>query len=563
LLTRRPRGGVSLKPTQVTADVLRFGRAANCDVLLADIRVGLAEATLQFRDTDGALFLNQAGTNPLRVNGASVGAAAVKPGDEILIGPYKITIVEPEGDVEVALTVELVSPLGDDFARLQTQSVIGLGGTHLSKRRTAWALCLAILVLFLVMPVLGHFFNGQPDPRNPKAQARIIPRAFDETWNVGEISNPHKNFWRECRACHESAFSAVRDEACLTCHTKVPHHVDVKRFPDLVINRTPCGGCHQEHRGAHGVIIQAQELCVDCHGDLKRTAANAELRDVTDFGNKHPEFKVTVVTDAASKTFARIDLGGSAKPTDLPNLKFTHKGHVDPVAWPREMRKLECANCHVPQPGGGLMVPISFPKHCAECHDATLKFDPSALDRAVPHGDAVLAQRSIKDFYARVALEGGVQDLSAPEIVRRRPGTPLSEPERLEALAWATQRALAARDFVFDDFRGCGTCHEVDRAAGEFKVKPVLIQTAYLPKARFNHAKHTTVGCESCHDARQSISSSEVLIPGIDNCRTCHGGESAWAKVRSTCISCHDFHQPGIGLMKASGKSGKTATSAN
>jgi len=138
------------------------------------------------------------------------------------------------------------------------------------------------------------------------------------------------------------------------------------------------------------------------------------------------------------------------------------------------------------------MVPISFPKHCAECHDATLKFDLAARDRAVPHGSAQLAQRSIQDFYARTALEGGVEDLSAPEVVRRRPGTVLSEPERLEALAWARQRAAAARDFVFDDFRGCGTCHEVDRAAAEFKIKPVLIQTAYLPKSRFNHAKHTT-----------------------------------------------------------------------
>lgn len=560
-VTRRPRGGVSLKPTQVSADVLRFGRGPSSEVMLQDIRVGLTEATLQFRDVDGALFINQAGTNPLRVNGQVTGAATLKPGDEILIGPYKITIVDPPEGIEVALTVELVNPLGDDFARLQGESVIGLAGTHLSKRRTAWALCVTILVLFLVMPVLGHFLNGPPDPRNPNAQARVIPRAFDESWSVGEISNPHKNFWRECRACHESAFTAVRDEACLTCHNKVPHHVDIKRFPDVTLNRTPCGGCHQEHRGAYGTIIQAQELCTDCHLDLKRTpgAAHAELRDVKDFGTSHPEFKVSVVADAATKKIQRVDLGTDKKPTDLPNLKFGHKAHIDPVAWPREMRKLDCADCHVPQPGGGLMVPISFPKHCAECHDQTLKFDPSALDRAVPHGSAMLAQRSIRDFYARVALEGGVPDLSAPEVVRRRPGTPLTEPERLEALAWALQRAVAARDFVFDDFRGCGTCHEVDRSAAEFQIKPVLIQTAYLPMSRFNHAKHTTVGCESCHDARQSVASADVMIPGIENCRTCHGGEGAWAKVRSTCISCHDFHRPGIGLMKAYGKSGKTA----
>ncbi|MBV8166818.1 MAG: hypothetical protein JO021_08495 [Alphaproteobacteria bacterium] len=558
-VTRRPRGGVSLKPTQVNADMLRFGRAPSSEVLLQDIRVGLNEATLQFREADGALLLNQAGTNPLRVNGAVVGTATVKPGDEIIIGPYKVVIVEPEGDNEVALTVELVAPLGDDFARLQAQSVIGLAGTWLTKRRAAWVCALAVAVLFLIVPVVSYFANAKPDPRDPRAQARVIPRIFDQTWNVGEISNPHQNFSRECRACHESVFSSVRDEACLTCHEKVQHHVDVAKFPDLVINRTPCGGCHQEHRGAHGVIIQAQQLCTDCHLDLKKSAAKAELRNVGDFGTNHPEFKVRVVADAEAKTFARIDLGGDAKATDHPNLKFNHKAHVDPLAWPKEMRKLECASCHVTQPGGGLMAPISFDKHCVECHKPSLQFDASALDRMVPHGKAVDAQRIITDFYARMALQGGVPDMSAPEIVRRRPGTPLTEPERLEALAWANDRATKAREFVFDDFRGCGTCHEVDRGGADWKIKPVLLQTSFLPLAKFNHTKHATVDCAGCHDAKPSIASSDVMIPGIANCRTCHGGEAASAQVRSTCISCHDFHQPGVGPMRPYGKSGKTA----
>src|SRR5258705_6116175 len=104
--------------------MLRFGRAASSEVLLQDIRVGLNEATLQFRDADGALFLNQAGTNPLRVHGAVVGSTTVKPGDQILIVPYNVVIVEPARDNEVALTVELVVPLRDDFARLHAQHAI-------------------------------------------------------------------------------------------------------------------------------------------------------------------------------------------------------------------------------------------------------------------------------------------------------------------------------------------------------------------------------------------------------------------------------------------------------
>ena len=136
-VTRRPRGGVSLKPTTLTADTVRFGRGTGNEVLLSDVRVGVAEAVIQPRD--GVFYLSQLGTNPLRVNGQTTASAVVKPGDETLIGPYKIDVVEPSDGVEIALTVELVSPLGDDFARLQSDSLIGLGRTRLDKRRIAWA----------------------------------------------------------------------------------------------------------------------------------------------------------------------------------------------------------------------------------------------------------------------------------------------------------------------------------------------------------------------------------------------------------------------------------------
>jgi len=558
LVTRRPRGGVSLKPSQVTAETLRLGRGTANEVLLPDVRVGVAEAVIQLRD--GALVLSKVGASPISVNGAAATETALlKAGDEIVIGPYKITIVAPPADVDVALTVELTSPLGDDFARVQAQSVIGLERTSLGKRPTAWLAALAILVVFAALPVAAYFINPAPDPRAPSPTPRILPAAVDQAWNVGEISNPHKNFSRECRSCHETAFTTVRDEACLACHNTMQHHVDAQRFPNLVINKIPCGGCHQEHRGAYGVINQAQELCTNCHLNLKGTAANAELRDAGDFGRRHPEFRVTVVADAAAKTLARVDLGPDARPVDHPNLKFSHKGHVDPIAWPRGMRRLDCVSCHVTERGGGLMQPIAFTQHCAECHAASLKFDAAAPDRAVPHGDAALAQRSVKEFYARVALEGGIDDPTAPAVVRRRPGTPLAEPERLEALAWADQRARAARDFVFDDLRGCGTCHDVDRSGAELKIAPVLLQTQFLPKAQFNHGKHMTVGCEGCHPARASTASSDVLIPGIATCRNCHGGESAWAKVRSTCIACHDFHKPGIGPLRPYTKAGPAA----
>ena len=49
--------------------------------------------------------------------------------------------------------------------------------------------------------------------------------------------------------------------------------------------------------------------------------------------------------------------------------------------------------------------------------------------------------------------------------------------------------------------------------------------------------------CEDCHAARNSKESADVLIPGIANCRACHGGAHAGDKVPTSCIACHDYHQ--------------------
>ena len=43
-----------------------------------------------------------------------------------------------------------------------------------------------------------------------------------------------------------------------------------------------------------------------------------------------------------------------------------------------------------------------------------------------------------------------------------------------------------------------------------------------------------------------------MLLPVIDRCRDCHGGAEAEAKVVSTCISCHEFHQPHLKAMRES-----------
>jgi hypothetical protein len=76
------------------------------------------------------------------------------------------------------------------------------------------------------------------------------------------------------------------------------------------------------------------------------------------------------------------------------------------------------------------------------------------------------------------------------------------------------------------------------------------MQARFLVPAHFNHAKHSSVGCSRCHDARHATSSGDVLVPGIDRCVACHGAEAAASQVQTTCLSCHRFHRRELGPMR-------------
>jgi hypothetical protein len=556
-LTRRGADAIMRKSQIVTAEAIRFGRGSDNEVQLADIRVGLHAAALTERE--GGLFIEPTGDVPLRINDASATSATVAPNDRINLGPYAIIILEPPQGRDAALTVELVQPLGDAMERLVAESRIGLARAGMSRRRWSWALFLVLAILGLALPLAVHPLE------RIVGSSMAVPSigAVDYvtmSWNTGAISNPHRFFAQDCATCHRGAFASVADSACLACHSDIGNHLaadlDVGTArPDLASMR--CADCHQEHRGLRGLVITADALCVNCHATLAKTAPKADVRDVTGFPAGHPQFRATVVADAAKPAFARMLLGGSPTPADHSNLVFSHAAHLVPTGFlaPSGHKVMGCADCHLPEPSGQGFLPITFEGQCHSCHD--LKFDADLPWREVPHGDAAGVKNAVQDFYARRALEGGVLDPDAPAVARRPVGTPLPAPSaapRREALAWASARANDAMAIIFDDKRGCGYCHVTDRSGGAFTVAPVVMRTRFLPEARFDHAKHTALDCTACHASRQSEKSSDVLVPGIQSCTACHGTERADVKTQSTCTSCHIFHRSELGPMKTAKK---------
>ncbi len=553
-LNRRSNGGVTRREVALEGDRLILGRSAGSHIPLPDLRVGFTEAEL--REEPEGVMLRGVGDRKFWLAGQQAGAARLEPGMVIGIGPYTLTVIEPpEGgdpDVKLALNIELTTAADGEGDRLLRTARMTLGGAVLNRRRLSWVGFIAAAVLFLILPIVQFMTPG--DPTAPKT-TRVWPAAFDIAWNSGEISNPHKPLASQCASCHQAAFVMTQDGACLNCHRAIGHHVDVSQIALPELEQERCAHCHKEHQGPRGALAFAkdQEICSNCHVNIRARAPVSSLAAVADFGGSHPQFKVTVVTNAAEKTIARVTLAAAEPPRDLNGLIFPHDKHLNPrgVVSPEGRRQMGCANCHTPEPGGAAILPISMEKHCASCHG--LRFEPAQPNRSVPHGSWANALRSVEEAYSTMALRGGSDRADAPPSVRRKPGTELRAEEKLEAVAWAEERTIQAMGYL-GSVSVCGACHQIDKTTGSdargWTIHPVLLQQHYMPKARFTHAKHVDSACGDCHNAAQSSSSADVLMPKIEVCQNCHAGQGAENKVPSTCIDCHKFHREDVGPMR-------------
>jgi len=277
------------------------------------------------------------------------------------------------------------------------------------------------------------------------------------------------------------------------------------------------------------------------------------LRNVQDFGTDHPEFLPSVVVDPALRQMSREkSMSGPDLPTENSGLTFPHADHLrkSGVRHPTEgIVELGCRTCHVPDEGNVSMLPIDFDRHCHQCH--TLTFDLQLPDRELVHGQPEELFMQVSDIYNATALRGGYEEPDAPVIVRRRPGTPLKETDRVAARNWAEEKSAQILSGRFGKGQ-CGECHSVvdNPTTGVWTVEPVYITEKWFPKSTFDHGSHSEVGCLSCHAVDTSEKSSDVLMPAIEVCQSCHGGEVASNRVPSTCITCHDFHIDGMKPMR-------------
>jgi hypothetical protein len=528
---------------------------------LPDPRIALQHAVITVSEAGATL---EAESGRVQINGRAVDGAKLAVGDRIEAGPYLLEVEAPPAGVPLALTVTLVVPL-QSFGEGRR---FGLRPPRLSKRRLAYIGFLGTLLLCLLVPIapdlLGYSSAAKSVSEGAKGIVGTTAAKFVQKWNPGPVSQSHQPFGADCRACHQFPFIQVRDLSCVACHKTIREHVPAaeltgakgKAFRDM-----RCAECHRDHKGMQ-MAPRAQEQCADCHRDVTSVAADSKLEKATDFRTEHPEFRLSLMDADKPDAIRRVRMGKPASPdlVEHSNLKFNHKLHLDPggVRDPEGKRDsagtrdaqgrgtvLHCGDCHQPEVGGRLMVPVSMEQHCQRCH--SLAFEPQVTKRQAVHGDEAQIATMLREFYARLVLGDVPPDVNPPkDLPRMRPGAVLTYQERQAALRIADQKANLVLRELFETRKVCSTCHEVTRKSDSvgWKVAPVRVAQIWMPQAMFSHAKHSTEACTQCHNVSQSKDSEHIAMPDIAKCRECHvGARPVTGKVTSDCATCHKFHE--------------------
>ena len=441
---------------------------------------------------------------------------------------------------------------------------------------------LAILAPVLALVWLGfHFF-----------------RHDDRVYSIGRLSGAHAVLEKQCAACHlqqQGSFSATAvDSACLACHDGPPHHASSMNA------KLSCAECHAEHRGRVHLAATRNQSCAQCHGDLSpRDSANDYAKHIRSFEHGHPEFAALRLVDGKippdpgtiklnhvlhmhairrgpTGPMVHLDCDDCHRPaasrtTDWQYGDAHYRSTAHAYTDKEEFREVSSRGLTASRAESGreLMAPPKFANACAGCH--LLTFD-KRFDEGVPHDKPQVIQAYlVKKFSDYVAAHPG--ELNEEQDPRRNLTGGGRGPalRSLSPTQWVAERVAVAEELLWH--KTCSQCHAVaptplqdvkiarwDAAKSHEparvlatvpaptpsaislpEIAPASSTLQWLPHARFDHDAHRGFSCTGCHqNVLTSTETSDVLIPGISMCQTCHAPGPGYAESR--CFECHTYH---------------------
>jgi hypothetical protein len=522
-------GSVERVSSQFDQPEVLIGRGGTSHIFISNPRLSLVHARLY--QEDGRISISDLNSlSGVRVNNTRVGHAVLSSGDTIQLADFNF-IVQISGGL-VTLTLRTVAEDALSGAEFVARNAAKLEvDSYLPRMRVlSFVGAIVVVVAWFVYPILGDSYKG---------------------WNSGPISNAHRMIQNDCQQCHLTPFEQVQDRECLNCHTMSEH---AKGYGDFVAQHVDlgmrCAECHMEHNGNDALILHDARVCVSCHGGMKDLKKDSDILDVVNFAS-HPQFRISVAD--SNGQISRVSIDDTAQAIDTTPIKLNHAVHLkEGLRGPRGPETLQCNACHKLSQDKTAMLPISFDKHCRDCHG--LGFDERLPDSQVPHGDVDVVYPTLFAEYAKLLLlEGGKGAPPKVDVTRSLPeGSELPLPtEPLSPDAQLVQvNARIAEEELFTR-TGCFLCHDYkEKPSAEqrfdqtrYTISKPHIPDVWMTKARFDHGAHEEVSCESCHEkTRKSTDTKELLLPSIKVCRECHMQGAKPGFVESDCTQCHVYH---------------------
>jgi hypothetical protein len=525
---------------------LSLGRAAANDIHLPDLALEPDHAGIEQID-DRTIRVRATGALGFDLEGRTTRAAEIdtSKGAELRFGGHRVTVGQEDG--ATILSIRRVDAVSEASQEKEEAKVFSLARHLPPKRLTAWGMALAILIGFLAIPIYSYATRAATDTRN------IYSVKGDGAWSAGRLSQAHHALEGKCETCHQKAFVSP---AARVAMARAEPGIGGKLLASVAssFGKPPegaCVDCHREHEGAGPMQPTPQAFCTDCHGTLKDRLKDTKLADASDFGTAHPQFTALAQYNPGKHpSFTRTSL--DAKPVDDSGLKFPHDIHLSKTGGVARMARslkaendygdaLACKDCHRPTADGVRFLPVEMARDCQSCHSLAFETIGGTV-RTLRHGEPAQVIADLRAYYLST---GPAQPIALGGMARRRPGDYAQG--RLYhayfgAAAARPSRADDAIRAVFSKGGACYDCHTVTSGAGGWQVTPVHQSMRYMMKGWFDHKAHSTESCESCHAAPKSHDAKQLLLPGIDSCRTCHGGEKSKADVPSSCATCHSYH---------------------
>jgi len=401
-----------------------------------------------------------------------------------------------------------------------------------------------------------------------------------------------------CVGCHdgpvhrENQISAAVP-GCATCHLEHRGRINLR-----AASNQSCAGCHGNLKVTSGKTRYAAHIhsLEDGHPEfagLRMDGLNGG-RDLRTIKLNHA-VHMKLIRRGPNGPMVQLECGDCHRPFanqkvemlyyarysgPFMNWRYGDANYISPAPsyFQPEKTELEYVNLFGRKnvTGRELMAPVTFGKACAGCH--SLAFD-RRFREGVPHDQPdVVHEFVVKKFGDYISAH--------PEELRvqREPdreisGKPLQPEIRVFTPAqWVAERTAEAEYLLWR--KTCVQCHTLGerspRAIEEkhhipyppmtldeirhfvetvnrpdLFLEPVYAQIPYvgvagvtlrwMPAAMFDHDRHRGFSCVNCHaKALTSTETSDVLVPGIANCKTCHAPGPEHAE--SGCFECHGYH---------------------